>query len=153
MAFASAPDFSVRVCFVSLPLNLRQLSCLISNMLPNRFAALRDDAGSPMSSVLSTTGPNDLDVSMELANPEEEWMDMQTWISPQDHQSLGDRRAGFDQLESTLIKVESDLGFDKGMAAMRPADVLRSTAHIAEDSMGYPFSDPGGRARSPRFFH
>ena len=79
-------------------------------------------------------------------------MDMQTWISPQDHQSLEDWRAGFDQLESTLIKVESDLGFDKGVAAMRPANVLRSTAHIAEDSTD-PFSDPGGRARSPRFFH
>ena len=28
---------------------------------------------------------------------------------------------------------------------MRPADVLRSTAHIAEESTGYPFSDEGGR--------
>ena len=31
------------------------------------------------------------------------------------------------------------------MAAMRPEDVLRSTAHIAEDSTGYPSSDTGGR--------
>ena len=110
-------------------------------MPPNRFAALRDDAGSPMSSMLPTTGPN-LDISMEIAKPEEGWMDMQTWISPQDHQSLEDRRAGFDQFESTLIKAENDLGFDKGMAAMRPADVLRSTAYIAEDSTSQIHVDP-----------
>ena len=30
------------------------------------------------------------------------------------------------------------------MAAMRPADVLRTTALISEESSGYPFSDPGG---------
>ena len=62
-----------------------------------------------------------------------------------DNPALDDRRAEFDRFESTLSKVESDLGFDKGMAAMRPEDVLRSTAHIAEDSTGYLSSDTGGR--------
>ena len=60
-------------------------------------------------------------------------------------QSLDDRRVEFARFESTLFKVESVLGFDEGMAAMRPADVLRSTAHISEDSTGYPSSDTGGR--------
>ena len=35
-------------------------------------------------------------------------------------------------LWTTLLKAESDLGFDASMAAMRPADVLRTTAHIAK---------------------
>ena len=59
-------------------------------------------------------------------------------------QSLDARRSEFDRCESTLLKAESDLGFDVSMAAMRPADVLRTTAHIAEESTGYPFFDPGG---------
>ena len=114
-------------------------------MSHNQFAALREDAGSPMSSVLSASDPNDLDVSMEIAKPEEGWMDIRSWTSRQDNQSLDDRRVEFARFESTLFKVESVLGFDKGMAAMRPADVLRSTAHISEDSTGYPSSDTGGR--------
>ena len=114
-------------------------------MSPNQFAALKEEAGSPMSSAFSVSDPNDLDVSMEIAKPEEGWMDIQSWTSPQDNQSLDDRRVEFARFESTLSKVESDLGFDEGMAAMRPEDVLRSTAHIAEDSTGYPSSDTGGR--------
>ena len=82
---------------------------------------------------------------MEIAKPDEGWMDLQSWTLPPDVQSLAVRRSEFDRCESTLFKAESDLGFDVGMAAMRPADVLRSTAHIAEESTGYPFSDPGGR--------
>ena len=107
-------------------------------MPPNQFAALKEEAGSPMSSVFSVSDPNDLDVSMEIAKPEEVWMDIQSWTSPPDTPALDDRRAEFDRFESTLSKVEGDLDFDKGMAAMRPEDVLRSTAHIAEDSTGSP---------------
>ena len=120
----------------------------LSNMLRNQFALLREEAGSPMSSVMSVTDPTDLDASMEIAKPDEGWMDLQSWTLPPDVQSLDARRSEFDRCESTLFKAESDLGFDAGMAAMRPADVLRSTestAHIAEESTGYPFSDPGGR--------
>ena len=117
----------------------------LSNMLRNQFALLREEAGSPMSSVMSVTDPTDLDASMEIAKPDEGWMDLQSWTLPPDVQSLDARRSEFDRCESTLFKAESDLGFDVGMAAMRPADVLRSTAHIAEESTGYPFSDPGGR--------
>ena len=94
---------------------------------------------------MSVTDPTDLDASMEIVKPDEGWMDLQSWTLPPDVQSLDVRRSEFDRCESTLFKAESDLGFDVGMAAMRPADVLRSTAHIAEESTGYPFSDPGGR--------
>ena len=79
-------------------------------MTHNQFAALREDAGSPMSSALSASDPNDLDVSMEIAKPEEGWMDIRSWTSPQDNQSLDDRRIEFAQ----LFKVESVLGFDNG---------------------------------------
>ena len=34
----------------------------------------------------------------------------------------------------------------------RPADVLQTTAHVAEESIGYPFSDPEGRSSSLTFF-
>ena len=108
----------------------------------NQFAPLKEEAGSPMSSVISVT-PTELGASVELAKPDKEWMNLQSWTLPPDVQSL-DARSEFDRCESTLLKAESDLGFDVGMAAMRPADVLRSTAHIAEESTGYPFSDPGG---------
>ena len=145
LAFASAPDFSAPFVVSIRPLNLQQFSAFVSNMSHNQFAALKEEAGSPMSSVFSVSDPNDLDVSMEIAKPEEGWMDIQSWTSPQDNQSLDDRRVEFARFESTLSKVESDLGFDEGMAAMRPEDVLRSTAHIAEDSTGYPSSDTGGR--------
>ena len=92
-----------------------------------------------MSSVLSAPNPDDLDVSMEITKPEV------AWTSPQGDQSLDNRRLEFARFEATLSKGKSVLGFDKGMAPMRPADVLRSTAHIPEDSTGYPFSDTGGR--------
>ena len=98
-----------------------------------------------MCSVLSAPNPDDLDVSMEITKPEVGWMDMQAWTSPQGDQSLDNRRLEFARFEATLSKGKSVLGFDKGMAPMRPADVLRSTAHIPEDSTGYPFSDTGGR--------
>ena len=114
-------------------------------MLRNQFALLKEEAGSPMSSVMSVTAPTDLDASVELAKPDKEWMDMQSWTRPPDIQSLDARRSEFDRCESTLLKAKSDLGFDVDMVAMRPADVLRSTAHIAEESTGYLFSDPGGR--------
>ena len=111
----------------------------------NQFAPLKEEAGSPMSSVISVTAPTELGASVELAKPDKEWMDLQSWTLPPAAQSLDARRAEFDRCESTLLKAESDLGFDVSMAAMRPADVLRTTAHIAEESIGYPFSDPGGR--------
>ena len=69
-----------------------------------------------------------------------------------DVQSLDARSSEFDRCESTLFKAESDLGFDASMAAMRPADVLRSTAHIAEESTGYPSPILEDGSRSPRFF-
>ena len=72
-------------------------------------------------------------------------MALQSWTLPPDVQSLDARRSEFDRCESTPLKAESALGFDVGMVAMRPADVLRSTAHIAEESTGYLFSDPGGQ--------
>ena len=111
----------------------------------NQFAPLKEEAGSPMSSVISVTAPTELGATVELAKPDKEWMDLQAWTLPPAAQSLDARRVEFDRCESTLLKAESDLGFDASMAAMRPADVLRTTAHIAEESSGYPFSDPGGR--------
>ena len=71
-----------------------------------------------MSSVVSVSDPNDLDVSMEMAKPEEEWMDIQSWTLC-GYSALDDRRAEFDRFESALYKVASDLGFDQSMAAMR----------------------------------
>ena len=111
----------------------------------NQFAPLKEEAGSPMSSVISVTAPTELGATEEIAKPDKEWMDLQAWTLPPAAQSLDARRVEFDRCESTLLKAESDLGFDASMAAMRPADVLRTTAHIAEESSGYPFSDPGGR--------
>ena len=81
-------------------------------MLRNQFALLREEAGSPMSSVMSVTDPTDLDASMEIAKPDEGWMDLQSWTLPPDVQSLDVRRSEFDRCESTLFKAESDLGFD-----------------------------------------
>ena len=98
----------------------------------NQFAPLKEEAGSPMSSVISVTAPTELGATVELAKPDKEWMDLQAWTLPPAAQSLDARRAEFDRCESTLLKAESDLGFDVSMAAMRPADVLRTTAHIAE---------------------
>ena len=46
-------------------------------MSHNQFAALKEEGGSPMSSVFSVSDPNDLDVSMQIAKPEEGWMDIQ----------------------------------------------------------------------------
>ena len=89
--------------------------------------------------------PSELGATEEIAKPDKEWVDLQAWTLPPAAQSLDARRVEFDRCESTLLKAESDLGFDASMAAMRPADVLRTTAHIAEESSGYPFSDPGGR--------
>ena len=90
-----------------------------------------------MSSAMSVTAPTDLDASIEIAKPDEGG-----WTGSRGHfrrmSNLDVRRSEFDRCESTLFKAESDLGFDVGMAAMHPADVLRSTAHIAEESTGYP---------------
>ena len=54
----------------------------------NQFSLLREEAGSPMSSVMSVTDPTDLDASMEIAKPDEGWMDLQSWTLPSDVQSL-----------------------------------------------------------------
>ena len=83
------------------------------------FAALKEEAGSPMSSVVSVSDPNDLDVSMEMAKPEEEWMDIQSWTLC-GYSALDDRRAEFDRFESTLSKVEGDLDFDQRYGSHAP---------------------------------
>ena len=48
----------------------------------NQFAPLKEEAGSPMSSVISVTAPTELGATVELAKPEKEWMDLQSWTLP-----------------------------------------------------------------------
>ena len=42
----------------------------------NQFAPLKEEAGSPMSSVISVTAPTELGATEEIAKPDKEWMDL-----------------------------------------------------------------------------
>ena len=70
----------------------------------NQFAPLKEEAGSPMSSVISVTAPTELGATVELAKPDKEWMDLQSWTLPPAAQSLDARKSEFDRCESTLLK-------------------------------------------------
>ena len=137
LARNSAPDFCV-VGVLFEPHFAPPVGLCRTTMHRNQFAPLKEEAGSPMSSVISVTAPTELGATVELAKPDKEWMDLQSWTLPPAAQSLDARRAEFDRCESTLLKAESELGFDVSMADMRPADVLRTTAHIAEESQWIP---------------
>ena len=66
----------------------------------NQFAPLKEEAGSPMSSVISVTAPTELGATVELAKPDKEWMDLQAWTLPPAAQSLDARRA-----DSTVVNL------------------------------------------------
>ena len=65
-------------------------------------------------------------------------MDIQSWTSPSTDNALDDRRAELDRFESTLSKIEGDLGFER-LAAVRPEeDVLRSTVTLLKIARATP---------------
>ena len=57
----------------------------------DQFAPLKEEAGSPMSSVISVTAPTELGATVELAKPGGEWVDLQAWTLPPAAQSLDAR--------------------------------------------------------------
>ena len=53
----------------------------------NQFALLKEEAGSPMSRVISVT-PTELGASVEIAKPDKEWLNLKSWTLLPDVQSL-----------------------------------------------------------------
>ena len=91
-----------------------------------------------MSSVMSVTAPTELDASVEIAS-----LTKSGWPCSRGHfltynlLMLGDQNS---TVVNPPLKAESDLGFDVGMVAMRPADVLWSTAYSSATGRVHPDS-------------